>query len=126
MYALLAYHVQTEYSGQEGRFPFKETYRGVTKLAPPTAKPTIPLPTIILHTVVDSACQIAPIINKISATIIIRFRPSLSARTPATGLAMSAEKLVQDVIKLLSSTVRGRWERSEPIDTRVEEITPVL
>lgn len=39
---------------------------------------------------------------------------------------MSANRLVQDVIRLLSTVVRVRFERSEPIDTSVEEITPVL
>lgn len=39
---------------------------------------------------------------------------------------MSANKLVQDVIRLLSTVVRLRFERSEPIDTSVEEMTPVL
>lgn len=54
------------------------------------------------------------------------FRPDLSARIPANGLATSANKLVQDVIRLLSSVVSGRPDKSDPIDTRVADMTPVL
>lgn len=54
------------------------------------------------------------------------FRPSVSARMPVSGDARSAKKEVQDVMRLLSSVVRGREERSEPTDTRVEDMTPVL
>lgn len=53
------------------------------------------------------------------------FRPNLSASTLAIGLANKANRLVQDVIRLLSRVVSG-WERSVPIDTRVDEMTPVL
>jgi hypothetical protein len=45
---------------------------------------------------------------------------------PASGLAMRAKRLVHDVIKLLSTVVRGRFERSESIDTSVDDMTPVL
>ncbi len=64
-------------------------------------------------------------VNSISANRITCFRPSLSASTPASGLAISAKRLVEDVIKLLSSVDSG-WDRSEPMDTRVDDITPVL
>ncbi len=77
-------------------------------------------------TVVVRACQRAPRTNKTSATRITLFRPSLSASILATGLARRAQRLVQLVIKLLSSVPRGRWERSEPMQTRVEDMTPVL
>lgn len=53
-------------------------------------------------------------------------RPYASARTPVSGEASSAKKDVQDVIRLLSRVVRGRDERSVPIETRVEDMTPVL
>lgn len=65
-------------------------------------------------------------VNRVSAMIMIHFRPSLSARMPVTGLATRAKKLVLEVMRLLSRVVKGRWERSEPMETRVEEITPVL
>ena len=68
----------------------------------------------------------APRINKPSATRITLFLPSLSARTLATRLAMRAKRLVELVIRLLSSVSRGRYERSEPMETRVEDMTPVL
>lgn len=42
------------------------------------------------------------------------------------GLATSANKLVQEVIRLSSRVVKGRFERSVPIVTSVEEMTPVL
>jgi hypothetical protein len=53
-------------------------------------------------------------------------RPNLSASTPVNGLAINANRLVQDVIRLLSSVVNGRPERSDPMVTKVDEITPVL
>lgn len=102
------------------------THKGTTRLAPPTAKPTILRPAIIPHTLVVKACHTAPTTNSASATRMTFFRPSLSAKTLATGLARSAKRLVELVIKLLSSVFRGRRERSEPMDTSVEEITPVL
>lgn len=64
--------------------------------------------------------------NNTSATTITRFRPSLSANIPASGLAIRANKLVDDVMKLLSVVVRSRPERSVPTDTSVDEMTPVL
>ena len=42
------------------------------------------------------------------------------------GLAINANKLVHDVMRLLSSVVNVRPERSDPMVTKVEEITPVL
>lgn len=102
-----------------------EIYSGTTKLALPTARPTILLPPIIPHTLVAIACHRAPMMKRTSATTITPFRPSLSARMPARGLAMRANRLVHEVMRLLSRFVNGR-ERSGPIDTRVEEITPVL
>lgn len=53
-------------------------------------------------------------------------RPRESARMPVSGEAISAKKDVADVMRDLSSVVSGLDERSEPMDTRVEEITPVL
>lgn len=102
------------------------TYKGVTKLALPTASPTILLPKIIPHTWCVAACINDPRVNNISATRMTLLRPSLSANIPASGLAMRAKRLVQEVTRLLSNVVRGRFDRSEPMDTRVEDITPVL
>lgn len=42
------------------------------------------------------------------------------------GLAINANRLVHDVMRLSSSVVNGRLDRSEPIVTRVEDMTPVL
>jgi hypothetical protein len=42
------------------------------------------------------------------------------------GLAINANRLVHDVIRLLSRVVNGRFERSVPTVTKVEEMTPVL
>ena len=64
--------------------------------------------------------------NRTSAIKMTRLRPNLSPSIPPNGLATSANKLVLDVIKLLSSVVRLRWERSVPMATSVDEITPVL
>lgn len=64
--------------------------------------------------------------NKTSAVRITGFRPTVSASRPVKGDARSAKKDVALVMRLLSSVVRGREERSEWIDIRVEDITPVL
>jgi hypothetical protein len=68
----------------------------------------------------------APMMKSRSAPRITFLRPSVSARTPVTGEARSAKNDVHDVMRLLSRVVRGREERSEPMETRVEDITPVL
>ena len=102
------------------------TYIGDTKLDAPTARPTILLPTIIPQTSEVTACHREPMINRTSAIRITRLRPNLSPKIPPNGLATSANKLVLDVIRLLSSVVRLRSERSEPMATNVDEITPVL
>ena len=60
-----------------------------------------------------------------SATRMRAFLPNLSANRPVIGLARRALRLVHDVMRLLSSVVKG-WPRSRLMDTRVEEITPVL
>ena len=44
---------------------------------------------------------------------------------PVTGLAIRAPRLVQEVMRPMSSVVRG-WPRSEPMETRVDDMTPVL
>lgn len=79
----------------------------------------------MLETLRARACIIAPKIKRMSARRITRFRPRRSARTPAIGLEIRAKKLVEEVIRLLSRVLSGLEERSEPIDTSVEEITPV-
>ena len=56
---------------------------------------------------------------------MIPLRPNLSAKIPVMGLAIKAPRLVQDVMRLLSSVVRG-CPRSVPMETRVEDMTPVL
>lgn len=83
------------------------------------------LPIIMPITAVEAACHNAPMMKRISAIKITFLRPNLSANTPAAGLANKAHRLVQDVMRLLSRVVKG-CERSSPIDTRVDDITPVL
>ncbi len=95
-------------------------------LAAPMAKPTTPLPKIMPKTFEANVCRSAPIVKSTSAVTITHFRPHLSARTPATGLTSKAQKLVLEVIRDLSRVVNSRFERSDLIDTRVLEITPVL
>jgi hypothetical protein len=102
-----------------------DIYRGTTRLAPPTANPTTLLPTIMPHTLVVHACHTAPATKRISAARMARFRPSLSASTPVKGLAMSAKREVHEVIRLLSRVERVCFDRSDPIETRVAEMTPV-
>lgn len=102
------------------------THIGTTRLAAPIASPTMLLPAIIPHTDPVTACHSAPAVKRTSAIRIIFCRPSLSARIPARGLAIRAKRLVQDVISDLSSVVRGRLDRSLPMETRVEDMTPVL
>lgn len=41
------------------------------------------------------------------------------------GLAIRAPRLVQEVMRPMSRVVRG-WPRSEPTETRVDDMTPVL
>ena len=101
------------------------TYIGTSRLAPPTARPTTLRPTIIPATDEVMACHKAPPMNKMSATKTTRFRPIRSANTPAAGLATRAPKLVQEAMKLISRIVR-ECPRSLPMETKVEEITPVL
>lgn len=100
-------------------------YRGTTRLAPPTARPTMLLPMIIPATLPVTACHKAPTAKSTSATKMTDFLPRRSASTLASGLAIRAKRLVEDVIKLLSRVDIGR-DRSEPMDTRVADITPVL
>jgi hypothetical protein len=50
----------------------------------------------------------------------------VSARRPEAGLASSAKRAVAEVRRDLSRVVRGWEDRSVPMETRVEEITPVL
>lgn len=102
------------------------SYSGETRLAAPTPSPTILLPIVIPSTVTVSACHNAPNPKRLSATKITDLRPNRSASIPASGLAIKANKLVQDVTRLLSSTVKGRLDRSVPTETSVEEMTPVL
>lgn len=50
----------------------------------------------------------------------------MSARTPVRGEKSRAKKEVDDVMRDLSRVVKERFERSVEIETRVEEMTPVL
>jgi hypothetical protein len=54
--------------------------------------------------------------------------PSTSASQPAVGEARRAKKEVADVMRDMWRVVKGTLllERSVPIETRVEEMTPVL
>jgi hypothetical protein len=101
-------------------------YIGTTKLALPTAAPTMLRPTIIHSTDVEKACTSAPIMNSTSARKMMVRRPSVSARTPVSGEARSAKNEVEDVMRDLSRVVRGRFESEEFIEIRVEDMTPVL
>jgi hypothetical protein len=101
-------------------------YIGTTKLALPTAAPTTLRPTIMPATVVEKACISAPATKRMSAMSMMLRRPRASARMPVSGEARSAKKDVDDVMRDLSRVVRGRWERDELIEIRVEDITPVL
>lgn len=98
---------------------------GTDKLAPPIARPTTLRPTIMPATDEVMACHDAPAMNKMSAMRMAFLRPMRSANRPVAGLAMRAKKLVQEAIKLMSRMVRG-WPRSSPMETSVEEMTPVL
>jgi hypothetical protein len=64
--------------------------------------------------------------NKMSATRMTFRRPKASARMPVRGDATRAKKDVQEVIRDLSRVVRGREERSEPTEIKVDDMTPVL
>jgi MFS family permease len=64
--------------------------------------------------------------KRMSAMSMMLRRPRASARMPVSGEARSAKKDVDDVMRDLSRVVRGRWERDELIEIRVEDITPVL
>jgi hypothetical protein len=57
---------------------------------------------------------------------ITGLRPVTSARTPVSGLATRAKNEVELVMRLLSRVVRGRARSVGSIETRVEEMTPVL
>ena len=118
--------VSSTTSAPEPSTSISATHSGTTKLAPPIAKPTMLLPAIIPHTELVIACHRAPKMKSRSATKITLFLPYLSAIHPASGLATRANRLVHDVIRLLSSVPSGRCERSIRIETRVEEMTPVL
>jgi hypothetical protein len=83
-------------------------YIGTTKLALPTAAPTMLRPAIIPGTVVENACISAPTTNSTSARKIMLLRPSASAKIPVVGDASSANNDVDDVIKLLSSVESAR------------------
>lgn len=71
-----------------------------------------------------AACITAPRMNAMSARRTTRFRPRASARMPEIGEMRSAKRAVADVIRDLSSVVKG-CPRELLIETRVAEITPV-
>jgi hypothetical protein len=78
------------------------------------------------HTLPVQACHSAPRTKRMSAMRMTVLRPSASARTPVSGETSSAQKEVAEVIRDLSRVVRDREERSELMETRVEDMTPVL
>lgn len=102
------------------------TYSGTIRLAAPMASPTMLRPTMIPQRLFVRACHNAAPMKRTSAAKMTFFLPILSARMPVIGLAMSAKRGVEDVIKLLFHAVNSCPERSEWIETRVEEMTPVL
>lgn len=103
-----------------------DMYSGTTNDALPTAAPTIERPAIIPLTLLVHACSSAPDMKRISAISMTLLRPYASANTPVSGDASRAKRDVLDVIRLLSSVVSSREERSVFMETRVEDITPVL
>jgi hypothetical protein len=72
------------------------------------------------------ACHKAPTTKSTSARRMTGLRPRWSASRPVRGEARSAKREVQLVMRDLSRVVRGREERSVLMETRVEEMTPVL
>ena len=64
--------------------------------------------------------------NNRSANRIMGLRPYVSARRPEAGLASKAKRAVAEVRRDLARVVSGWEDRSVPIETRVEEMTPVL
>jgi hypothetical protein len=98
----------------------------VTKLALPTANPTTLLPRIMSATVDERAWIRAPRMKRRDARRIMGRRPRASLRRPEGADARSAKSEVEDVMRDLETVVRGAEERSLPMETRVEEITPVL
>jgi hypothetical protein len=72
------------------------------------------------------AWQRAPAMKRASEMRMTGLRPSASASRPEAGLARRAKTEVMLVTSDLSSVVRGRWERSLWMETRVDEMTPVL
>lgn len=63
--------------------------------------------------------------NSRSAHSMTRIRPILSARRDAKGDVKRAQKAVDEVMRDLSSGVRARSEREEPMETRAADVTPV-
>lgn len=100
-------------------------YSGTTKLAPPTAAPTMERPATMLTTVVLPAWSRAPVMKRISATRMTRLRPRESASSEANGEMSRADSEVHEVMMDLSSEVSVLPESEVPIDTRVAEMTPV-
>jgi len=78
------------------------------------------------QTVVDTACASAPIMNKQDARRRTGLRPRRSARNPVPGDARRAKREVEEVISDLETVESGALERSLWMETRVDEITPVL
>jgi hypothetical protein len=81
---------------------------------------------IIAHTVVDTACERAPMTKRHDASRRTGRRPSRSAIEPVIGEARSAKSDVEEVMRDLDSVDRGAPDRSLCTEIRVEEMTPVL
>jgi len=78
------------------------------------------------QTVVETAWASAPMMNRQDARRRTGLRPRRSARNPVTGEAKRAKREVEEVIRDLERVERGAFERSLWMETRVDDITPVL
>lgn len=87
--------------------------------------PTTARPSTMAATVSLTAWMAEPTAKSASAMSTTRRRPSRSASTDEKGDTSSASSDVTDVMTLLSSAVSSRPESAVPIETSVEEMTPV-
>jgi hypothetical protein len=101
-------------------------YSGVRPLAAPIPSPTMARPSTMTGTVPATASMRAPATKSTSERRMTGLRPSASASRPERGDATRAPTDVMEVIRLLSSVDNGALERSLWIETRVDDMTPVL
>lgn len=69
--------------------------------------------------------MIAPTVKRMAGTSMTDFLPNRSANNPVEGAEIKASSEVMAVTRALSGVVRGRFDKSDPMDTRVLEMTPV-